>query len=173
MTAPTQLIDALVDHVQRFGARPDARQAAYRWATLEPTLRPFPTPVLLAATARVAGPAIRDRLLASLLRAGGGDEWAELTALTIVAPRLAWVVRRWALAGVASADLADAESDLVTECWAEIRASGGAPPPDAPGLALVDRAWTRVRTRRTTLRRRATHEVLGADTDGQRVADFH
>lgn len=170
MTVPTRLVDALADHVERLGACPDACRAARQWASLDPTLRPFPSPAVLAATARAAGPTIRDRLLDSLLRVGAGDEWAELTALAILAPRLAWVVGNWARAGVAGADLDDAEADLVAECCVQVRAASGAQPPDAPGLALVDQAWSRVSIRRSTQRRRCSHEALGViiepGTDG-------
>lgn len=161
MTAPTSLIDSLADHVDRLGARPDATRAARRWAALDPVLRPYPTPAAIATAARNAGPELRDRLLTSLLRAdaaagiGRADDWAGLTALAILAPRLAWIVRTWARAGVTGADLADAEADLVAECWAQIRTVTNQPPPDRPGLVLVDRAWTRVRDRRVTDRRRA------------------
>jgi hypothetical protein len=99
--------------------------------------------------------------LQALLRVGAGDGWVELTVLAMVAPRLGWVVSRWAAAGVPSWDLADLEADLVAECLALIRSvmRGPGPVPDRPGLVLVDRAWTVVRDRRVTARRRASRTV--------------
>jgi len=108
----------------------------------------------VAAACRAATGADQDRLLSALLRVAAGDEWAQLTVLAGLADRLGWVVARWAAAGMPPATLADAEAELVAECWAAIAACTGARPPDRPGLVLVDRAWETVRAGRRRDRRR-------------------
>jgi DNA-directed RNA polymerase specialized sigma24 family protein len=175
MTAATPLIDAITAHVDRHGSRPPARRATRRWGALDPIFFAYTSPAEVAWAGRTGGPKLQDRLLGSLLRVGDGD-WAELTALAILAPRLAWVVRGWAHHGVTPADLADLEADLVAECWSQIRQAmtDGDPDPDRAGLVLVDRARSTVRNRRTTERRRAqrhTTELAQNDQAAGRAGD--
>jgi hypothetical protein len=158
-TTNASLITTITSHVRTVGASPVAARAATRWATRCPALAGFAHPGAVAAAGVSAGPAGQDRLLRSLLRVGGRDEWAELTVLAILGPRVTWVVSRWAAAGVPAGDLADVEADLVTETLTVIRGLMGdpGPPPLRPGLLIVDRAWLAVRDRRRVTTRRHTH----------------
>ena len=159
-------IAVVVDHVASAGSSREARRAYRRWADLQPDLAGFGSPASVAAACRAARGADQDRLIAAVLGVAAGDGWAQLTVLAGVAGRLGWVVAGWARAGVAPSDVADLESELVAACWAAIvaAADGDSPPPDRPGLVLVDRAWSQVRTGRRRQRRHDTHDVpLPAD----------
>jgi hypothetical protein len=152
MTCSRGAIAAVVDHVGGLGASRAARVHARRWGRVEPVLAGFDSPAQVAVACRAARGVEQDRLLSALLALSPGDVWAPLTVVAGLADRLAWVVTRWARAGIPMSVLADAEAELVAACWAAVAACDGVPP-DRPGLALVDRAWETVRTGR----RRARH----------------
>jgi DNA-directed RNA polymerase specialized sigma24 family protein len=152
-------VAAVVAHVDVVGSARAARSRARLWARVEPALDRFASPAEVAAACRAARGAGQDRLLSALLRHAGGDEWAQLTVLAGVADRLAWVVRRWARAGMSPTVLADAEAELVAACWSAIAAWGDERPPDRPGLVLVDRAWETVRVGRRRDRRHGDRHV--------------
>jgi DNA-directed RNA polymerase specialized sigma24 family protein len=161
---------SIVAHVDTVGAGRHGWRAASRWAVTEPALAGYESPAGVARAVRAATPQLQDRVVGALLRVGEGDEWAELTVLAVLAPRVAWAVRAWVAGGVSGSDVADLEADLVSECWTLIRdLMGGPVPPDRPGLTLVGRSRTTVRDRRDTARRRTARDVFvdaAAETGG-------
>lgn len=161
MTTITPLLESITAHLDRLGTRPPAVRAIRRWAADDPALAGYPDPASLARTVRTATVDTRDRLVGSLLDVAGEFEWAELTVLVILAPRLSWILSRWARRGVTGADLSDLEADLVADCWAHIHRiiHNGEPDPDRPGLALVDPAWAATRNRRSRQRRQTERQV--------------
>jgi hypothetical protein len=165
MTARPALIKSIVDHVAVAGSRPVAIRAFRAWRQVDPSLGSWgESPAELAAAARRASPADRDSILSALLAEAAEDEWAQLTTLAILAPRLSWIVGSWARHPGARSELADLEAELLAECLQAIANPTSGPPPGRPGLALVDRAWSRVRDRRARERRRGAQvEPVSAD----------
>jgi hypothetical protein len=159
MSTRTSLISAIVDHVATAGTCPAAKLAAARWHRHQPILAAYGSPAVLAAAGRAVCNRDQDHLLTAVLDVAAGDEWAQLTILAILAPRLRWIVNGWARQPDARTDLADLEAQLVTEVLAAIVATAGGPEPQCPGLVLVDRAWVRVRDRRIKDRRRSERQV--------------
>ena len=110
----------------------------------------FAAAAALAVRVHPAG----DRILSSLATVGsgdpGGDPLADTTALSGLAPRLMPIVARWRRAGVAGADLADAEADLVAECLFALRGHG-----NITADAVVRLAWHRTHALRRTQRSRS------------------
>ena len=160
-------ITVLVDHVASAGARPPAVAAGTAWRDGDRRFEVWgASPAAVAETARTATRAEREVIVAALLRhASTGDEWAQLTVVAALAPRLSWIVACWARHPDARRDLDDMEAELLAECWAATTDPGRLPPGPRPGLAIVDRAWGRVRDRRTRNRRtEALLEPLHPDT---------
>jgi hypothetical protein len=121
---------------------PDAGHPVPAWAD-HPVLAAFATPAEAALAARGRD---GERVVAALA-ARRDDPAATTAALAALAPRLGLISGCWKRAGLSGADLADAESDLVTECLAGLRAD-----PDRPAAVAVQAAWHRVHGRRRTAR---------------------
>lgn len=156
-TTSRSLLVAIPAHVTAAGGTPAAVRATRSWAAI-PSLAGHPTPAGTLAAARHGGPAVEDTMLVALLAAGG--EWAEVTALAVLAPRLGWIVAGWARHGATIDDVRDLEADLVAAALDAFRAARAGPPPDRPGLVLVDRAWAPTRNRRVTDVRRARRQSV-------------
>ena len=119
-------------------------------------------------------PEVAAAVVGAVATAPVGDGLMTQVGLAVVAPGLARVLRRWARCGVDPVDLADLESDLVTEALAVLRAG----PPSGPVASgwVVDRAWDRTRKRRRRDRaRQASHRplddtvVAAAPAEGERA----
>ena len=144
--APSSILTVLAawpDH-------PDAVRSVPAWAG-HPILGPFSNAAEAALAARHPGD---DKQVLAALAARRDDPVATLAALGALAPSLQLIAARWERAGLTGADLADAESDLVTECLALLRSD-----PYRPGPAVVQGAWHRVNGRRRTARARAARQV--------------
>lgn len=159
MTTTCKLIDSVVAHVETAGASTAGKRTAKQWTTHDPDLAAFSSPADVVGFCRQAAPRDKDRILRALLRIAPDDEWAQLTVLAVLAPRLRWVVSGWARRPGCRSELADLEAELVAGCLAIITTPQPGPPPLRPGLAVVDRAWVKVRDRRARDRRRAEHEA--------------
>ena len=113
----------------------------------------FESPAAAALAVRVhpAG----DRILARLSSLGsshpGCEPLADTAALAGLAPRLMRIVARWQRAGMAGADLADAEGDLLAECLVALRSH-----PNVTRDAAVRLAWHRAHSLRRTQRSRSS-----------------
>lgn len=139
----TLLIRSLTD----WTATAEAARPVPAWSD-DPRLAGCPSPAEAAARA-AADPAVF-----SALAARRGDQRATAAALAVVAARLAPIVGRWARAGLAGDDLADAEADLVAEALTALHAD-----PTRPPAVLAQVAWHRVEAVRRTARSRADRHV--------------
>ena len=110
-----------------------------------------PAAATLALRVHPAG----DRILTGLSSLGssnpGCEPLADTAALSGLAPRLMRIVARWQRAGIAGADLADAEGDLVAECLFALRCH-----PNITRDAAVRLAWHRAHSLRRTQRSRSS-----------------
>lgn len=144
----------------------EARSPAPQTWAADRVLCRFVTPA--AAALAVRDHRLGDRVLAALAHAGGfgGDQVADLAALSGLAPRLVAITARWERARMPAVDLVDAECDLVTECVELLRRH-----PGLPANAVVRSAWHRSAGKRRTQRSRAarvhrlTPDTAGAGSD--------
>ncbi len=163
-------IQGLVDHVEAVSVGRSTRRRAAGWATRDPLLADCRSPADLAQAIRSARPGGQDRLVAALVGLADGDDLAQLTVVAGLSRRLGWIVAGWRRSGVAPAELAVLESDLVSECWAAVAsaardaAQGGDLPP-SPAMALVQSGWDRVRAPRRRMLRAQARTVTDANAD--------
>ncbi len=83
MTTRPGLLAAITVHVHTAGATRATARATRYWIGRLPVLD-RPTPATVADLAGRGGPATKDKILAGLIELGG--EWAEVTALAVLAP---------------------------------------------------------------------------------------
>lgn len=162
MSPTRHLHISIADHVAVAGTCRPARLAAARWSTTTPALAGLCSPAGIAAAGRAAGPDGQDRILAALLAQAAGDEWAELTVMAVLAPRIGWVVASWVRAGMTAAAVEWWEAELTVAVWTAVRAvmaDPAGPPLDRPGLDLVDTARATVRIGQRRQRRRSARHT--------------
>jgi hypothetical protein len=159
VAAMTRTGHSLITVLSAWPDHPDAGRPAPAW-TNHQVLGAFATPAQAVLAARGHD---GDRVLAALA-ARRHDPAATTAALAALAPRLGLISGCWKRSGLSGADLADAESDLVTECLAGLRAN-----PHRTAVMVVQTAWHRVHGRRRTTRARAAR-LVAIDHDHFRQA---
>ena len=166
MPSYQSLLSSLSCYVSARGGHLSGRQALARWAAGEPSLAGFSHLGEVVSACREGPPGDQDALVRALLRVAGNDQLAQLAVVSALSKRLGTAISTWRRGGASPSELAVMQADLVTGCWLAVagagaRAAAGDPPPERPGLVLVDQARAYVRSpRRRELRASARSMTL-------------